>query len=158
MATLTESRREAAFARGTAALMRIAGQLEPGQHLLGCRVDLPGGESMPARVLIDVTGPEPNDVISMEPAQMTTFALVLGAGLMNPGTKRCEVMMHSAAHDTAPVEQAWEMDPAGMPDTRWLLPLSATEARRRYTPERADSAALTFRNAFPLDIEGLRSA
>jgi hypothetical protein len=72
---------------------------------------------------------------------------------MNPGTKHCEVTMHSTAPDTSPVEQAWEMVPAGVPDMRWLRPLSEFEARNRYTPERADSAALTFRSAFELDAD-----
>lgn len=36
------------------------------------------------------------------------------------------------------------------PGQRSLRPLSKNEARSRYTPERADSAPLTFRDAFDL--------
>lgn len=154
MAALTDAQQEAAFARGADALMRIAGKLEPGQHLLGCRVDLAGGVSVPARVLINVTGPELDDLIGMEPEQMTMFAIVLGAGLMDPRTEHCDVMLHSkATPDATPVEQAWEMIPTLTPDTRWLRPLSAFEARNRYTPERADADSLTFRSAFELNAE-----
>ncbi|MET7622737.1 hypothetical protein [Streptomyces sp. NPDC005408] len=155
MTTLTHSGQDAAIQHGANVLFSIAGRLECGQHLLTCRIVLEGEVSVPARVLVDVeAGPvAAMDVVGMEPEQMTAFAAVLGAGLADPRSASCEIMMHSTAPDTVPVEQAWEMVPALTPDRRSLRPLSEFEARHRYTPERADSASLIFRDAFELNAD-----
>jgi hypothetical protein len=148
MTKLTESQKVDLFAEGIDALMCIARQLEPGQHLVGCQVELPAG-TVPARVLIEVTGPTLDDIVTMDISQMHTFATVLGAGLMNPATARCEVHMHSTTPNAPAVQQAWERAPyAGS-----LRPLSAEETRQRYAPEPGTQTAPIFRSAFPISTD-----
>ncbi|MEV6782699.1 hypothetical protein [Streptomyces sp. NPDC051098] len=153
MTKLTSSEQEAARVRGFNALFAIAGGLNPGRHLLTSRVVLESGKELPARVLVTVAAGEGeggDDVISMEPSQVSTFALILGAGLVCPQTAHCNIVARSTAPGTIPAEQAWEMTPALTPDRRGLRPLSAFEASHRHGREQADAAALTFRDAFEL--------
>lgn len=156
MTKLTSSEQEAARVRGFNTLFAIAGGLNPGRHLLTSRVVLESGKELPARVLVTVAAGEAgeggDDVISMEPSQVSIFALILGAGLASPQTAHCAIVARSTAPGAIPAEQAWEMTPALTPDRRGLRPLSAFEASHRHGREQADTAALIFRDAFELPL------
>ncbi|WP_127359109.1 hypothetical protein [Actinacidiphila soli] len=73
--------------RGTDVLVSLVARLEPGEHLLTCSLDcqIP----IPARALITVTGPDPDDTVSMNAGQMDTLAVVLGAALIDSDAEYC---------------------------------------------------------------------
>ncbi|MEW1761649.1 hypothetical protein AB0393_34765 [Streptomyces cyaneofuscatus] len=85
MSTLTQSRRTGAMAEGQKFIDHLIPQLGPGDHLLSVGVETAAGRILPARVLINVAGPELCGIVSLEPSQMNAFATVLGAGMQSLG-------------------------------------------------------------------------
>ncbi|MFC7934600.1 hypothetical protein [Streptomyces cinereoruber] len=144
MAVTVKSNRDVILAKGREMFLRIALELKAGQHLLNCTIEMAPGVTVPARVLVDV----PEDgfgMPSLNHAQVTTFATVLGAGLMNAAIEVCQVTARSVSTTGVPIERVWEKDMGA-----GLSALTASEASARRASEVEDG--ITFRDAFALTI------
>ncbi|MCD9904252.1 hypothetical protein [Streptomyces cyaneofuscatus] len=98
MSTLTQSRRTGAMAEGRKFIDHLIPQLSPGDHLLSVRVETATGRILPARVLINVAGPELCGIVSLEPSQLNAFATVLGAGMQSLGSTVTVLLRSSPEH------------------------------------------------------------
>ncbi|MFF9691468.1 hypothetical protein [Streptomyces sp. NPDC014623] len=143
MATTTiKSHRDVALVHGQEMFFRIALELEPGQHLLSCVMEMAPGVRVPARALFEIG--EDSLVRNLEPTQVTTFATVLGAGLMNTAVELCQVTARSSSLYGFPTERVWEKDMG-----TGLTALTAGEAQARRASEA--NRDTSFEDAFALD-------
>ncbi|MEU2462118.1 hypothetical protein ABZ604_31615 [Streptomyces sp. NPDC012473] len=142
MAT-TKSHRDIVRAHGQEMFMRIALEMGAGKHLLSCTMEMAPGVLVPARALIEVS----EDLVSvaLDHSQVSTFATVLGAGLMNAAVEVCQVTARSTCRYGFPIERVWEKDMG-----TGLAALTADEAKARCASDAAPGTS--FRNAFDLDI------
>ncbi|MGW6290325.1 hypothetical protein [Streptomyces sp. NPDC055107] len=144
MSTLTMSRREFAAAEGRKVLDRLIPELHPGQHLLSVRVEIIGGQVIPARVLIDVAGAELSGIVSMEPSQMDSFATVLGAGIQTSGSTVAIELRSPKVNGPGTYIRAWEK-------LEWVTTLRALSPDERKSVS-GDNHAVDFRQAFALSV------
>ncbi|MFD7974206.1 hypothetical protein [Streptomyces clavifer] len=144
MAVTVKSNRDVILAQGREMFMRIALELKAGQHLLSCAIEMAPGVTIPARVLVDVSDDEIG-LIYTDHSQVTTFATVLGAGLLNASIEFCQVTARSLSTTGITIEQVWEKDMG-----TGLSALTASEAHARRASEVDDE--VTFRDAVPLDM------
>lgn len=151
----------ATFTRGAETLVALVARLEAGNHLLQCWTTFDGVE-LPARLMVKVAGPMPDDLVTMEsPEQRDTFAMILGTALTDARATACEIVANSTtAPGSVPVERAWVVEPGWadgepVPEGSWIRPLSDAEACASYDPRDAEGRA--FATAFWLGDEPCES-